>query len=36
VLREIRSGQKWAIDNWTHNHGEQPDVMPLEQWKNER
>ena len=32
VLRETRSGRKWAVDNWTRNYGERPDVMPLEQW----
>ena len=32
VLRETRSGKKWAVDNWTRNYGERPDVMPLEQW----
>jgi hypothetical protein len=36
VLRDIHSGQKWAIDNWTHNYGEQPDVMPLDRWMSER
>jgi hypothetical protein len=36
VLRETRSGKKWAVDNWTRNYGERPDVMPLEQWMAER
>jgi len=36
VLRETRSGRKWAIDNWTRNYGERPDVLPLEQWMTER
>jgi hypothetical protein len=36
VLRELRSGEKWAVDNWTHGYGERPDVMPLERWKSER
>jgi len=36
VLRETRSGQKWAVDTWTHGYGERPDVMPLEQWMSER
>jgi hypothetical protein len=35
VLRETRSGKKWAVDNWTRNYGERPDVMPLEQWMAE-
>lgn len=36
VLREVRSGQKWAVDNWTRGYGEAPDVMLLEQWMSER
>jgi hypothetical protein len=32
VLRETKSGQKWAIDNWTRKYGEKPDVMPLDMW----
>ncbi len=33
VVRERRSGQKWAVDGWTHNNGELPDVLPLEEWR---
>ena len=33
VLSEVKSGQRWAVDNWTHAYGELPDVMPLEQWR---
>ena len=36
VMSETRSGKKWAIDNWTKNYGERPDLMPLEQWMTER
>jgi hypothetical protein len=36
VLRETRSGNKWAVDNWTRAYGEQPEVMPLAQWMSER
>ena len=36
VLRESKSGQKWAVDIWTHKYGERPDVMPLERWMTER
>jgi hypothetical protein len=32
VMREQRTGQNWAVDSWTHNNGERPDVMPLERW----
>jgi hypothetical protein len=33
VVRERKSGQKWAVDGWTHKNGELPDVLPLEQWR---
>jgi hypothetical protein len=36
VLREIHTGRKWAIDNWTHKFGERPDVLPLDQWMTQR
>jgi len=32
VLRDIKSGERWAVDPWTHNNGELPDVMPLQSW----
>jgi hypothetical protein len=32
VVREKKSGIKWVVDPWTHNSGEQPDVMPLDKW----
>lgn len=32
VLRETKSGQQWAFDNWTHKYAEKPDVMPIEKW----
>ncbi|MEJ0077045.1 MAG: hypothetical protein WDO17_16680 [Alphaproteobacteria bacterium] len=33
VVRERSSGQKWALDGWTHNNGELPDVLRLEEWR---
>jgi len=33
VVRERGNGQKWAVDGWTHNNGEYPDIMPLEKWR---
>jgi len=33
VVRERKSGQKWALDGWTHNNGELPDVLRLEEWR---
>jgi hypothetical protein len=35
VLRDSKSGQQWAFDNWTRKYGEKPDVMPLGKWMNE-
>ena len=35
VIVETKSGREWAVDTWTHNYGERPDVKPLEQWKSE-
>ena len=32
VLAERKSRKRWAIDSWTHNYGELPDVMPIEIW----
>jgi hypothetical protein len=36
VIRDVSSGKQWAVDNWTRKYGEQPEVMPLEQWMAER
>ena len=36
VLRDIHTGQKWAVDSWTHKYGDRPDVMPLDQWMIQR
>jgi hypothetical protein len=35
VLAESKTGIEWAVDTWTHNYGEQPDVKPLDVWKSE-
>lgn len=35
VMRERSSGQKWAVDAWTHNSGEYPDILKLEVWKTQ-
>ena len=35
VVRERKSGQKWVVDGWTHNNGEPPDVMPLDEWRGQ-
>jgi hypothetical protein len=36
VVAERASQKKWAIDSWTHAAGERPDIMPLEQWLEQR
>jgi hypothetical protein len=33
VLSETKSGERWAIDNWTRKYGELPEVLPLEEWR---
>jgi hypothetical protein len=35
VMRERSNGQKWAVDAWTHNSGEYPDILKLEVWKTQ-
>jgi hypothetical protein len=35
VMRERDNGQKWAVDAWTHNNGEYPDILKLEIWKKQ-
>lgn len=32
VLRDLHSQTEWAIDPWTRNNGEPPEVMPLAKW----
>ena len=32
VLRETRSGRKWAIDSWYEPAGGPPDVRPFDEW----
>jgi hypothetical protein len=32
VLRDLHTGRKWAIDNWTRKFGERPEIMTVEQW----
>jgi hypothetical protein len=33
VLTDIHTGKQWAVDSWTHKYGDQPDIMPLDVWK---
>jgi hypothetical protein len=33
VLSETKSGQRFAVDNWTRKYGELPEVMPLDEWR---
>lgn len=34
VIKDKKSGQGWTVDPWTHDHGELPDVWPVERWKS--
>ena len=33
VLREKKTGRKWAVDAWTRGYGQAPEIMPLAQWQ---
>jgi hypothetical protein len=33
VFSEIKSGQRFAVDNWTRKYGELPEVLPLSEWQ---
>jgi len=32
VVRELPGGALWALDPWTHNNGEAPDMLPVATW----
>ncbi len=32
VLREIKTGQRWAVDSWAFANGENPAVVKAEEW----
>lgn len=32
VLKENKSGQKWAVDSWIYKNGENPAVVKAEDW----
>jgi hypothetical protein len=33
IVGETKTGQRWAVDNWTRKYGELPEVMRLEEWR---
>lgn len=33
VIKDKRTGKGWTVDPWTHDHGELPDMWPVERWK---
>ncbi|MBX9774719.1 MAG: hypothetical protein K2Y71_09920 [Xanthobacteraceae bacterium] len=33
VFSEVKSGQRFAVDNWTRKYGELPEVLPLNEWR---
>lgn len=32
VIRDIRTGLKWAVDSWFGPTGARPDILPLDKW----
>lgn len=34
IIRDIESNQRYAVDSWFLDNGEQPFVVPLDVWKN--
>ena len=32
MLKENKSGQKYAVDSWLFNNGENPAVVKVEDW----
>lgn len=32
VMQERGSGRAWAVDSWTRDNGEKPEIMPLARW----
>jgi hypothetical protein len=35
IIAEKRSGREWAVDPWKKAPGGFPDILPLEQWRQE-
>ncbi len=33
VVRDVVSGEKWAVDSWFFENGKPPVIVPLELWK---
>lgn len=33
VVREVATGQLWAVDSWVRDNGEEPDVQRIESWR---
>jgi hypothetical protein len=36
VLRELASGDKWAVDSWPRANAQPPVIQPLSEWKRSR
>ena len=32
ILKDMTTGQKWAVDRWPFNQGENPAVQQVEDW----
>jgi hypothetical protein len=33
VVRELKTGARWAVDSWFHENGQPPAIVPLEAWR---
>lgn len=34
VIRETRSGERYAVDSWFEDNGQPPHIVPLRQWQD--
>jgi len=35
VIAEARSGREWAVDPWRRAPGQRPEILPLDQWRQD-
>lgn len=35
VITEKRSGREWAVDPWRRAPGQRPEILPLDQWRQD-
>ena len=34
IIKETKTNKKFAVDSWWKDHGNEPYIIPLEEWKN--